>query len=212
MAKTIRGMVGNWWDERVVPGYYSAFIQFENGVGATVTNNGYGYTMTAEMVPWGDERGILERYTPEQRIEVRKEIRAGTRDEFAAKASLRIGSEHERTVWREAPKERKPWVPSNLGILIASCERGDIRQSQYGLYIYRDGGKEDLDMGDTQYRAGKEDLMELYNAVRHDAPVYHDGAWGVATLELITGIMESSRAGKDVRLTHQMLMSDDYDV
>ena len=211
MAKTIRGMVGNWWDERVVPGYYSAFIEFENGIGATVTNNGYGYSLTAEMVPWGDERGILERYTPEQRIEVRKAIKDGTRDEFAAKASLRIGSEHERTVWREAPKERKPWIPSNLGILIASCERGDIRQSKFGLYIYRDGGKEDLDLGDTQYRAGREDLMELYNAVRNDAPVYHDGAWGMATLELITGIMESSQTGKDVRLTHQVPLPEEYD-
>ena len=52
--------------------------------------------------------------------------------------------------------------------------------------------------------------MELYNAVRNGAPVYHDGLWGMATLELITGIMESSRTGKDVRLTHQVPMPPDY--
>ena len=52
--------------------------------------------------------------------------------------------------------------------------------------------------------------MELYNAVRNDAPVYHDGLWGMATLELITGIMESSRTGRDVQLTHQVPMSPDY--
>ncbi len=210
MAKTIRGTVGNWWPERAAPGYYSAFIEFESGVSSIVVNGGYGYTMTAELVPWGDERGILERYTPEQRIEVRKQIKAGTRNEFAAKQDLRIGSEHERRTWRERPKERKPWVPANLGILIATCERGELRQSKFGLYIYRDSGKEDLDMGETQYRAGTEDLLELYNAVVNGTPVYHDGAWGMATLELITGLMESSRTGKDVRLTHQVPMPVEY--
>ncbi len=65
-------------------------------------------------------------------------------------------------------------------------------------------------MGETQYRSGTEDLLELYNAVVYGAPVYHDGAWGMATLELITGLMESSRTGKDVRLTHQVPMPAEY--
>jgi phthalate 4,5-cis-dihydrodiol dehydrogenase len=50
----------------------------------------------------------------------------------------------------------------------------------------------------------------LYNAVRNNAPVYHDGHWGMATLELITGIMESSKTGKDITLTHQVPMSAEY--
>ena len=190
---------------------FSAFLEFENGTTATMLNNGYGYALTAEMVPWGDERGILEHYTPEQRIAVRKEIQAGTRDEFAAKASLRIGSEHERTTWREQPTVRKPWIPSNLGILIATCERGDIRQSEYGLYVYTDAGKEDRDLGDVRYRAGIEDLLELYNAIMNGAPVYHNGEWGMGTLEIITGIMESSRDRKEIRLTHQVPMPKEYD-
>lgn len=211
MAKTVRGATGNWWAERAAPGYYSAFIDFENGVTATVTNNGYGYALTAELVPWGDERGILERYTPEQRASIRSEIRSGARDEYAAKDALRIGTEHERQNWRERPQERKPWIPANLGILIASCERGDLRQSQFGLYVYRDGGKEDVDLGETSYRPGTEDLMELYDAVVNDAPVYHDGAWGMATLEVITAIAESGRTGKLIELSHQKAMPVEYD-
>ena len=211
MVRTLRGTAGKWWSERQGVGYYSAFLEFEDGTTATMLNNGYGYALTAEMVPWGDERGILERYTPEQRIAVRKEIQAGTRDEFAAKASLRIGSEHERTTWREQPTARKPWIPSNLGILIATCERGDIRQSEYGLYVYTDAGKEDRDLGDVRYRAGIEDLLELYNAIMNGAPVYHNGEWGMGTLEIITGIMESSRDRKEIRLTHQVPMPKEYD-
>ena len=69
---------------------------------------------------------------------------------------------------------------------------------------------EDRALSISRYQAGREDLMELFNAVRLGAPVYHDGRWGMATLELITGIMESSRTGKDVALTHQVPMADDY--
>ena len=211
LVRSVRGVTGKWWPERLAVGYYSGFLEFEDGVTASVVNNGYGYAMTAELVPWGDDRGLIEGYTGEQRVEIRKGIKDGTRNEFAAKDALRIGSEHERQFWREQPKERRPWRPTNLGILIATFERGDIRQSKFGLYIERDGGKEDRDLGDAPYRAGREDLMELYNAVVHDAPVYHSGEWGMATLEVITAIMESSRDRKEVRLTHQVAMPPEYD-
>ena len=211
LVRSVRGVTGKWWPERNAVGYYSAFLEFEDGVTASVVNNGYGYAMTSELVPWGDDRGLIEGYTGEQRVEIRRGIKDGTRDEFAAKDSLRIGSEHERRFWREQPAERKPWRPTNLGILIVTCERGDIRQSRFGLYIERDGGKEDRDLGDATYRAGREDLNELYNAVVNGAPVYHSGEWGMATLEVITAIMESSRDRKEVRLTHQVPMPLEYD-
>lgn len=211
MVRSVRGTVGNWWRERAAPGYYSAHLEFEDGVSASVTNNGYGYTMTGELVPWGHERGILANFTPEQRVEVRKEIRAGTRDEMAAKDFLRIGNPGERRVPSERGGGREPWVPANLGILIASCERGELRQSPHGLYVYSDAGKEDVSLEDQVYRTGVEDLLEIYNAVRHDRTVYHDGAWGMATLEVLLAIRQSSRERRDILLTHQVPMPDEYD-
>ena len=188
-------------------------MEFEDGVTASVTNNGYGYSMTADLVPWSDEqgRGLIEGYTHDDRVRIRAELKDGTRDEFEAKDALRIGSEHERRFWRETPKEKPPWRPTNLGILVATCERGDLRQSRYGLYVYKDGSVEDRALPESGYHAGREDLIELCNAVRNGAPVFHDGRWGMATLELITGIMESSRTGRDVQLTHQVPMSPEYD-
>ncbi len=212
VVKTIRGTTGKWWPERNGVGYYSAFMEFDNGTTATVTNNGYGYSMTSDLTPWSDEqgKGLILGYTHEQRIEIREQLKQGSRDEFAAKQDLRIGSEHERTFWRETPAETPPWKPANLGILIATCERGDLRQSRYGLNVYKDGGVEDRPLSISKYQAGREDLMELFNAVRHSTPVYHDGRWGMATLELITAIMESSRTGKDIQLTHQVPMPIEY--
>ena len=77
--------------------------------------------------------------------------------------------------------------------------------------MYTDAGKEDRDLGDVRYRAGIEDLLELYNAIMNGAPVYHNGEWGMGTLEIITGIMESSRERKEIRLTHQVPMPNEYD-
>ena len=213
MVRTLRGTTGKWWPERNAVGYYSALMEFEDGVTASVTNNGYGYSMTADLTPWSDEqgRGLIEGYTHDDRVRIRAELKDGTRDEFEAKDALRIGSEHERRFWRETPKEKPPWRPTNLGILVATCERGDLRQSRYGLYVYKDGSIEDRALPEAGYHAGREDLIELYNAVRNGAPVFHDGRWGMATLELITGIMESSRTGRDVQLTHQVPMSPEYD-
>ena len=213
MVRTLRGTTGKWWPERNAVGYYSALMEFEDGVTASVTNNGYGYSMTADLTPWSDEqgRGLIEGYTHDDRVRIRAELKDGTRDEFEAKDALRIGSEHERRFWRETPKEKPPWRPTNLGILVATCERGDLRQSRYGLYVYKDGSIEDRALPELGYHAGREDLIELYNAVRNGAPVFHDGRWGMATLELITGIMESSRTGRDVQLTHQVPMSPEYD-
>jgi phthalate 4,5-cis-dihydrodiol dehydrogenase len=213
MVRTIRGTTGKWWPERPGVGYYSAFLEFESGVTANVTNNGYGYSMTADLTPWSDEqgRGLIEGYTHEDRVKIRADLKAGERDEMQAKDDLRIGSDHERRFWREVPKITPPWRPANLGILVATCERGDVRQSRHGLFVYKDDGVEDRVLSNNHYQAGREDLIEIYNAIRNGAPVYHDGAWGMATLELITGIMESSKTGKDVLLTHQVPISDGYD-
>lgn len=212
MVKTIRGTTGKWWPERNGVGYYSAFMEFEDGVTANVTNNGYGYSMTSDLTPWSDElgKGLILGYTHDERVEIREQLKSGSRDEFAAKHDLRIGSDHERRFWRETPSEIPPWKPANLGILVATCERGDLRQSRHGLYVYKDGGVEDRPLSITKYQAGREDLMELFNAIRNDAPVYHDGQWGMATLELITAIMESSLTGRDIQLSHQVPMPFEY--
>jgi phthalate 4,5-cis-dihydrodiol dehydrogenase len=39
-----------------------------------------------------------------------------------------------------------------------------------------------------------------------DRAPLHDGRWGLATLEVCLAMLESSRSGRDVRLTRQMAM------
>jgi phthalate 4,5-cis-dihydrodiol dehydrogenase len=200
MVRSVRGSTGQWFKGRPIPGYYSAFLEFEDGTPATLMHNGYGYFLASELVPWG---GQNSRYSESERAAIRKSLLDGTRDENADKDAMRIGGSNEREVVARG-RAGKPWLPNDLGILVATCERGDIRQSQYGLYIHSDRGTEDVPLlgGGGPSRRGE--LVELYEAVVLDKPVRHTGAWGMATLEVCLAIMQSAKERREIMLSHQV--------
>jgi phthalate 4,5-cis-dihydrodiol dehydrogenase len=199
MVRSVRGMTGQWFPGRPIPGYYTAYIEFEDGTPATLMHNGYGYFLASELVSWGTDQS---RYTAEERAAIRKGLLDKTWDENKAKDAMRIGGAKEGQYFRRAG-ERRPWVPNDLGILIATCERGDIRQSQYGLLVYGDDGVKDVPLpeGGASRRG---ELEELYNAVVLGKPIRHTGRWGMATLEVCLAIMQSARERKEIFLSHQV--------
>ena len=205
-VRRVRGMYGQWMKYRSIPGYYAAFLEFENGVTGVAIHNGYGYFVASELVPWGDAN---TRYTPSERNEIRKSMAAGTRPEDAEKLSLRIGGEAESAIFR---REHGPesWKPNDLGIVIVSCEFGELRQGPDGLYKYTDDGLTEL-IVDSDPLHRDQELEELFNAVRLGRPVFHSGAWGMATLEVGLAITNYTKTGKDVELTHQIEMPSEYD-
>jgi hypothetical protein len=120
---------------------------------------------------------------------------------------MRIGGAQESQLFRNRG-ERRPWTPNDLGILIVSCEHGDIRQSQFGLYVHGDGGVKDVPLveGSTSRRA---ELEELYNAVVLDRPIRHTGPWGMATLEVCLAVMQSAQERREILLSHQVPAPED---
>jgi phthalate 4,5-cis-dihydrodiol dehydrogenase len=209
MLRSVRAQVGQWFSARPIPGYYVAFLEFESGLPATIVHNGYGYFLGAELVPWGKDK---QRYTPEERARIRTELRGGTRQETSEKQALRIGGRQEREIFRR--NEPEPWVPEDMGMAIASLERADLRQSAQGIFVHSDAGKQDFpvvagrEMGVAQRRA---ELEELYNAVVGGQPLWHDGRWGMATLEVCLAMMESARERREVMLRHQVPVPAGYD-
>lgn len=209
MLRSVRAQVGQWMPERPIPGFYSAFLEFENGTPATISHNGYGYFLGAELVPWGEDK---QRYTAAERIAIRQRMRSGTRAETDEKQSLRIGGQDAERLFRR--HEPEPWVPEDMGMAIASLDRADVRQAKYGIYVHGDQGKQEIDvvadrdMGVSQRRA---ELEELYDAVVLGKPLWHDGRWGMATLEVCLAIMESAKQRKEIMLQHQVPVPAGYD-
>ena len=205
-ARSVRGAYGQWMKYRPIPGYYAVFLDFENGSTGVAIHNGYGYFVASELVPWGDAN---TRYTPNERNAIRKAMAAGTRPEDEEKLSLRIGGEAERQIFR-AERGPEKWKPNDLGIVLVSCEFGELRQGPDGLYKYTDDGLTEL-IVDSDPLHRDQELEELYNAVRLGKPVFHSGAWGMATLEVGLAVNESTRTGKSVELSRQIEMPAEYD-
>ena len=53
-------------------------------------------------------------------------------------------------------------------------------------------------------RGREAEVEELYNAVVHDRPVFHDGRWGAATLEVCLAMIESAEKRHELFLSHQV--------
>jgi phthalate 4,5-cis-dihydrodiol dehydrogenase len=205
--RSVRAMTGQWMPERPIPGYYCAYLEFEDGTPATMIHNGYGYLLGNSMVPWGVDK---QEYTLEQRVEVRKALRSGTRDETRDKQDMRLGGRRQDAVLRRT--EPGPWLPSDLGILVVTCERGDMRHSAQGVLVYDDEGMHEIDLSEKGKKIGRRaELEELYGCVVLGKPLFHDGRWGMATLEVSLGIMQSARERREIMLTRQVPVPPDYD-
>ena len=84
-----------------------------------------------------------------------------------------------------------------------SCERGDIRQSPDGLFVYSDKGPETVTLS-TERSPRDLVLDEFAAAIVDKVPPIHDGRWGLANLEICLAVIESSKSGKAIELKHQV--------
>ena len=75
MVRSVRGATGQWFKGRPIAGYYSGFLEFEDGTPATLMHNGYGYFLASELVPWG---GQNSRYSEAERAAIRKSLLDGS--------------------------------------------------------------------------------------------------------------------------------------
>lgn len=202
LIRSVRAMTGQWMPERnLAPGYYAAYLECEDGVPITIVHNGYGYFLSFELIPWVDSG---RRNPMEERRSVRQGLRDQSFDEVSAKDARRFGSRSMNGTGDEKAEARPSsgQMRNDTGIVIVSCERGDIRQSPSGLYIYDDDGVREVPIeGDSSSR--RSELEEMRDAVALDRPVYHDGRWGMATLEVCLAIMQSARERREIMLSHQ---------
>jgi phthalate 4,5-cis-dihydrodiol dehydrogenase len=204
--RSVRAMTGRWDPARPIPGYYSAYLEFEDGTPCTIMHDGYGYFVSNELVPWGDTN---HQYTLDERVEVRKQLRGGTRNENQEKQDMRLGGSNNRTVRQRM--EHGAWLPGDLGIVVASCERGDLRHSQNGVWVYDDEGLHDIDLTKGGGVGRRAELEEIYNGIVYDRPLFHDGRWGMATLEVCLAMIQSARERKETMLSHQVAVPADHD-
>jgi len=183
----VRALTGAWDASRPTEGAYAALLSFADGAFASLTYNGFGHFDSDEFEGWIGEMGQLKSgyaAMPRPRF-------VGAQDEIAAKAARNYGGADFRT------SAAAPQAHQHFGTLIVSCERADLRAVPNGVMIYRDGTAR-LDELPQPTAPRAEVIDELYAAVVDGKPPLHDGAWAMATVEVLLAMLRSVRDGRDV--------------
>jgi phthalate 4,5-cis-dihydrodiol dehydrogenase len=211
MVRSVRAMTGRW-DPSRPEGAHVCYLEFEDGIPATVIYSGYGFFDTAELYGWIGEGGYLRH--SETNAHARrsfKKIDGPGREEKLEqlKDNLRYGARsvkegpvaHGWPGLDEQQQDRKH--QKFFGLTLVTCEKGDMRQSPDGIFVYGEDGRREVPIGKAVVGRQAE-VAELYEAVTNGRPIFHDGRWGEATLEVCLGILRSAAERREIAMAHQV--------
>jgi len=188
-VKSVRAMTGAWDAGRPTEGAYAALLTFADGAFASLVYSGYGRFDSDEFDGWIGEMGQVK--TP-----------------YAGVARPRFADSQEETAFKNArnyggadyrPPAAQAAAHQHFGTLIVSCERADLRALPNGVMIYQDGSAR-LDPLPPPAVPRAEVIDELYDAIVHGKAPLHDGAWAMATLEVMLAMLRSSREGREIEM------------
>jgi phthalate 4,5-cis-dihydrodiol dehydrogenase len=196
LARSVRAAAGIWDKARPSEGAYAAFISFANGAAATLTYSGYAHFDSDEFCGWIAESGA--RKDPNRYGEARRMLRqVGDR---AAEAALKASQGYGIQAARAPAAER---FHQHFGVVIASCEKADLRPLPEGVMIYGDEARRLEPLAKPKVPRS-EVIDELYAAVVDGKPPVHSAAWGLATLEVCHAILRSAAEGREIMLSRQV--------
>ncbi len=197
VATRVTAMTGAWDPARPTEGAYSALLNFENGVFASLTYSGYAHFDTDEWMGWVGELGHDK--DPETYGAARKALDRGLSPE--AEAALK-----QTRNFGAAPDLDKPAHHEHFGPVIISCDKGDIRLTPDGIRVYGDRDRRFIP-APTLDNPRSTIVDALVEAVRNDTPPVQTGEWGLASLEVCHAILASAKTGKLVNLIKQVAVT-----
>ncbi len=203
LVKSVRATAARWDPTRPGEGHYVCYLEFADGVVASLVFNGYALFDTAELV-WDIGEGGGRPKNLEEDREARRFMRSLSGPGRAQRIEQRLeqwrfGGTNEGEWFKEVTRQHQPF----FGLTIASCEHGEIRQSPDGLYIYTEAGRKEMRLK-PGVDARIAEMTEFYDAIMNDRPPFHDGRWGQSTLEVCLAILQSTEQKKEIYMKHQL--------
>ncbi|HEU5275960.1 MAG TPA: Gfo/Idh/MocA family oxidoreductase [Xanthobacteraceae bacterium] len=200
LVKSVRAQAGILDPERPTEANCAAFLEFADGVPATLVYSGYDFFDTDELHFWISERGAPK--TPAHGA-ARRAL-AERKRHGGEEAGLRT----QLAGYGSADEGEPPHQP-HFGLTIATCARGDLRASADGVFVYGEEGRREIALpGGGKYSGRHNVLDDLREAIRTGAKPVHDGRWGKATVEVALAIQQSARERREIILDHQVAVTD----
>ena len=188
--RSVRAVTGAWDPARPTEGAMTALLEFASGTAASLTYSGYDRFDSDELA-----FGIAESGARKQPAHGAARRALGARsadDEARMKAQSGFAG---RGVRLSAEPAHQP----HFGMLLASCEGGDLRPSADGVLVCGDDGVREIALPHGRTFPNKDGAIdELYDAaVRGVAPL-HDGRWGTATVEAALALIRSAHERREI--------------
>jgi phthalate 4,5-cis-dihydrodiol dehydrogenase len=196
---SVRCFAGAWDRARPTEGAYSATLTFADGVHASLTYSGYAHFDSDEFCEWVAENG---RPKDPKRYGATRRSLGEARAELDLKGAQNYGGAAYKAMGLDEGARLNP----HFGLLIASCERADLRPTPRGVMIYGDDAPV-LDPVPPPRVPRDEVVTEFYDAAIHGKPPVHGGEWGLATMEACFAMLASAREGREIALAHQTEVS-----
>jgi phthalate 4,5-cis-dihydrodiol dehydrogenase len=198
MITSLRAAVRRAFPIHDIESNYHAFLTFDNGATTLIDFNGLGHLDIAEMT-WGIGEGGGLHSEADMTGPRLKPTGPVTPEERYAMPMYQFGSGG-----RQGEQQRLAKNQDFFGITIVSCEKGDIRQSPEGLFVYTEDGREEVEVDADINTRGFTELRELSAAIEENRPVFPNHLWGRASLEACVAMIESSRQNRELELQYQV--------
>ena len=185
-VKSLRAFTGDWDAARPTQGAYGCLIGFDNHVFAQLTYSGYAHFDSDEFMGWIGEMG--QRKDPADHGGARKRLKG---NELALKNARNYGGRQ----FKPARSARH----QHFGVVIASCERADLRPLPGGVMIHGERTKQ-LQRLPAPRIPRVEVIDELCATVLQGKAPLHGGESAMATLQVCLAMLDSSRQGREILL------------
>lgn len=182
---------------RPTEGSHTTFLDFEDGAAAGLVFSGYDGFDSDELHGWVDENG--RRRGPAHGAARRSLRGLGSTPEVELKTGRGYGG------GQATDPPPGPLHQPHFGVLVVSCEGGDLRATPEGVVLYDEAGATEIPVPcDGPFPDKSLVVDELYRAAALGELSPHDAAWGAATVEVCRAILASAQGRREVVLSHQV--------
>jgi phthalate 4,5-cis-dihydrodiol dehydrogenase len=199
LVNTVMAHTGAWDPQRPTEGAYSALLGFADGHFASLNYSGYGHfdsdLWMNDISELGEVKGKHLQGAARRRL-----LATHTADD---EANLKAARNYGAQQWSGSKRPPTAMQHQHFGPLIVSCDGADLRPTPLGIWI--DGDFEVMQKSLQSPTLPRQEVVdEFYNAIVHDKPVLHSGAWARATTAVSLALLTAAQTGQIQRPAHQI--------
>jgi len=195
--KTITAQTGNWDSNRSTEGAYTAQLKFANGCFASLTYSGFGLYDSDELCGNYSELGFRKNsfVTGKAKKALQDSLSAGLSEDDLKRKNSNLKMHQEIL---------SPDTHEHFGMILVSCDTADLKIMPDRIMIYETQGIREITL--AKPTIPRENVFTELLQVWRGQPALHDAKWGLSTMELIFGLLESAKTQSIYVTQHQSLM------